>query len=247
VLLLLAGNETTRNLITCLLNVAADSPDIWRALGEDRALIGPAIERVAAVRQPGSDPQPVGNQATTLGGHAIAAGQNVAVAYAGGNRDPRQFAEPERFVVDRRENRHLAFGVGIHFCLGAPLARLETAILIEHMLDRYATISRSGPPVFQRAARVVRGLTSLHSISVRAYEMNPNRTSVIAGERVRQSGGRDVPVDRSGRPEEIIAEIRPEQCRAGRPRRYQPRLRRNGTWAGRSPGARASVLWRWAS
>ena len=161
VLLLLAGNETTRNLITCMLNVAADRPDIWRALGENRALVGPAIEESLRFDSPVQILNRWATEPTTLGGHEIAAGENVAVAYAGGNRDPRQFAEPERFIADRRENRHLAFGVGIHFCLGAPLARLETALLIEQMLDRYATVSRSGAPVFQRAARVVRGLTSL--------------------------------------------------------------------------------------
>jgi cytochrome P450 len=161
VLLLLAGNETTRNLISCLLNVAADRPDIWKALGDDRSSIHPAIEESLRFDSPVQILNRWATQPTVLGGHHIAAGDNVAVAYAAGNRDPRQFSEPEQFVATRMENRHIAFGIGIHFCLGAPLARLETAVLIEEMLDRYPSISRSGPPRFQRAARVVRGLTSL--------------------------------------------------------------------------------------
>jgi cytochrome P450 len=161
VLLLLAGNETTRNLINCLLNVAADRPDIWQALGDNTSAIHPAIEESLRFDSPVQILNRWASEPAVLGGHQIAAGDNVAVAYAAGNRDPRQFSDPEQFVAGRTENRHLAFGIGIHFCLGAPLARLETAVLIEEMLDRYPSISRSGPPRFQRAARVVRGLTSL--------------------------------------------------------------------------------------
>jgi cytochrome P450 len=161
VLLLLAGNETTRNLVSCLLNVAADRPDVWQALGEDRSSIHPAIEESLRFDSPVQILNRWATEPTVLGGHHVAVGDNVAVAYAAGNRDPRQFSDPEQFVAGRTENRHLAFGIGIHFCLGAPLARLETAVLIEEMLDRYPSISRAGPPQFQRAARVVRGLTSL--------------------------------------------------------------------------------------
>jgi cytochrome P450 len=161
VLLLLAGNETTRNLITCLLNVAADRPDLWQTLAGDRSAIAPAIEESLRFDSPVQILNRWATEPTVLGKHHIATGDNVAVAYAAGNRDPRQFADPEQFVARRKENRHLAFGIGIHFCLGAPLARLETAVVIEELLDRYPRISRSGPPRFQHAARVVRGLTSL--------------------------------------------------------------------------------------
>ncbi|MDT4938092.1 MAG: hypothetical protein QOG80_1763 [Pseudonocardiales bacterium] len=161
VLLLLAGNETTRNLVTCLLNVAADRPQLWQALRADRGLVTPSIEESLRYDSPVQILNRWATEDVELGGHLIRAGENVAVAYAAGNRDPQQFDRPEEFVADRKENRHLAFGVGIHFCLGAPLARLETQVLVAQLLDRYPVIGRSGPPTFQHAARVVRGLTSL--------------------------------------------------------------------------------------
>jgi cytochrome P450 len=161
VLLLLAGNETTRNLITCLLNVAADRPELWAALRADRALVTSAIEESLRFDSPVQILNRWATDDVELGGHLIRSGENVAVAYAAGNRDPRRFADPESFLADRAENRHIAFGVGIHFCLGAPLARMEASVLLNQMLDRYPTIGRGGPPRFQHASRVVRGITSL--------------------------------------------------------------------------------------
>jgi cytochrome P450 len=161
VLLLLAGNETTRNLVSCLLNVLADDPETWRALGKDRALIPAAIEESLRFDSPVQILNRWTTKETDLGGHTLPAGANVAVAYAAGNRDPSVFADPDTFIADRPENRHLAFGLGIHFCLGAPLARMETAVVLEEMLDRYPSISRTAPATFQQAARVIRGLVAL--------------------------------------------------------------------------------------
>jgi cytochrome P450 len=168
VLLLLAGNETTRNLVSCLLNVVADRPDSWQSLGADRSLIPLAVEESLRFDSPVQILNRWTTEETTLGGHTLPAGANVAVAYAAGNRDPASFANPETFVANRPENRHIAFGFGIHFCLGAPLARLEAAIVVEELLDRYQAIGRSRPPTFQHAARVIRGLQSL------PLSFNPN-------------------------------------------------------------------------
>jgi cytochrome P450 len=161
VLLLLAGNETTRNLVSCLLNVAADDPALWQALRNDRELIPLAIEESLRFDSPVQILNRWTTQETTLGGHTLPAGANVAVAYAAGNRDPAVFARPDDFIADRPENRHLAFGLGIHFCLGAPLARMEAAVVMEELLHRHPTISRPRPATFQHAARVIRGLVEL--------------------------------------------------------------------------------------
>lgn len=161
VLLLLAGNETTRNLITCLLNVAANRPDLWAGLQADRSLVEPAIEESLRYDSPVQILNRWAIADTYVGGQYIRAGENVAVAYAAGNRDERKFADPETFVADRPENRHIAFGLGIHFCLGAPLARLETSVLCNELLDRFEAVEPGGPPRWQNASRVVRGLTAL--------------------------------------------------------------------------------------
>jgi cytochrome P450 len=161
VLLLLAGNETTRNLVSCLLNVAADRPELWHALDNNRSLIPGAIEESLRFDSPVQILNRWTTEATTLGGHQLPAGANVAVAYAAGNRDPLSFTAPDDFRPDRPANKHLAFGLGIHFCLGAPLARMEAAIVIEELLDRHQNIGRARPAEFQHMSRVIRGLTSL--------------------------------------------------------------------------------------
>jgi cytochrome P450 family 109 len=161
VLLLLAGNETTRNLIACLANVLVDRPDLWAELRADRSLVGPTVEESLRYDSPVQILNRWANQDTTLGGHEIPKGTNIAVAYAAGNRDPLVFADPDAFDPHRPENRHLGFGIGIHFCLGAPLARLEGEVVLNEMLDRFPTLSRPAPAQFQHAARVIRGLVSL--------------------------------------------------------------------------------------
>jgi cytochrome P450 len=161
VLLLLAGNETTRNLMSCALNVLVDRPDLWAAMRADRSLVGLTIEESLRYDSPVQILNRWTTEPTTLGGHELPAGANIAVAYAAGNRDPAVFPDPDRFDPYRPENRHIAFGIGIHFCLGAPLARLEAEVVLNELLDRFETLRRPGPAQFQHAARVIRGLSSL--------------------------------------------------------------------------------------
>ncbi|TML19917.1 MAG: cytochrome P450 [Actinobacteria bacterium] len=103
---------------------------------------------VTALRQPGAGAQP----------HLIPAYANVAVAYAAANRDPEVFADPDAFLLDRPAGRHVAFGLGAHFCVGAWLARAEARLCFEALFDRFSTLERGeGSVVMQHHSRVVRG------------------------------------------------------------------------------------------
>jgi cytochrome P450 len=162
VLLLLAGNETTRSLLGCMLAVLADRPDLWRALRDDRRLVEPFVEEALRYDSPVQVLNRWTTREATFHGHTIPAFANVAVAYAAANRDPAVFPEPDAFRLDRPSERHLAFGIGAHFCLGAPLARAEARIVLEELLGAAERLEPVDAPVqFQRASRVVRGPATL--------------------------------------------------------------------------------------
>ncbi|MGO4633993.1 cytochrome P450 [Streptomyces sp. 2RAF24] len=137
-LLLIAGHETTVNLISNTVRALLTHPEQLAALRADFGLLDGAIEE--GLRYDG----PVENatlrfapEALTLGGAEIPAGAIVLVGLAAGAHDPDRFPEPDRFDIHRDPRGHLAFGHGIHFCLGAPLARLEGKIAIRTLLERF--------------------------------------------------------------------------------------------------------------
>jgi cytochrome P450 len=136
VLLLIAGHETTANLLNHTVWCLHHHPEVAPRLRRDPALVPSAIEEVLRFRPPVFG---LARRATTdvvLSDQRIAAGERVFVWIAAANRDPAAFPEPERFDIERRPNRHLAFGYGVHFCLGAPLARLEAAIAVPMMIEQ---------------------------------------------------------------------------------------------------------------
>jgi cytochrome P450 len=135
--LLSAGHETTTNLISNSLLMLLTHPDALRAVRADPSLIPAAIEETLRAQSPQQMFQRVSTRDVELGGQRIAKGDRVLVVFASGNRDAKAFGDPDTFDIRRRdESRHLAFGHGIHFCIGAPLARLEGRIALEELMTK---------------------------------------------------------------------------------------------------------------
>jgi pimeloyl-[acyl-carrier protein] synthase len=137
VLLLLAGNETTTNLIANGLLALCRNPEQLERLRAEPALISTAIEEMLRYDSPAQGTIRYVTENTEIGGTEIDAGSWAMVLMAAANRDPAHFPEPDVFDVARQPNEHLAFGEGIHFCVGASLARLEGAIAISAILERF--------------------------------------------------------------------------------------------------------------
>ena len=149
-LLLVAGNETTTNLIGNALLCLSDFPETLEELRAEPELAASAVEEVLRYRSPVQLTGRVALADTELGGQAIKAGQGVRVVIGSANRDEAQFPNADTFDIRRSPNRHLAFGHGIHFCLGAPLARLETKIALALLLERFRDIQRAHGTTLER-------------------------------------------------------------------------------------------------
>ena len=145
VILLVAGNETTTNLLGMLLMRLAQDQDLFDALKADRTLIPNAVEEAARWGSPVQWVTRVATRPYEVGGTVIPAGGRVMLLYASANRDPDKFAEPDRLDIHRDTTGHLAFGHGLHFCLGAHLARLESITAVNHLLDAVDGLELAGP------------------------------------------------------------------------------------------------------
>jgi cytochrome P450 len=135
-LLLVGGQETTTNLVNNAMLCFLENPGELARLRAAPELLPSAIEEVLRYRSPFQWTLRAPKQETVLGGTAIPAGKRVLAMMGAANRDPDRFAEPNRFDIARNPNPHLAFGHGIHFCLGAALARLEARVALSDLLLR---------------------------------------------------------------------------------------------------------------
>jgi cholest-4-en-3-one 26-monooxygenase len=145
-LLLVAGNETTRNLVSGGMLALIEHPEERARLMADRALLPTAVEEMLRWVSPVNVFQRTATQDTELHGQRIREGERIALFYPSANRDETVFAEPEKFDITRRPNDHVAFGIGPHFCLGANLARLEIRVMFEELFRRLPDIELAGQP-----------------------------------------------------------------------------------------------------
>ncbi len=163
ILLLLAGNETTTNLIGNGTLALGRNPDQMKMLQGDASLLPRAIEEMLRYDGPVQSTARFTKSDVELGGTYFPAGLPIFVILAAANRDPAQFPDPDRFDITRDPNDHLAFGEGIHFCIGSPLARLEAQIAFSAMLGRFPKLRLRDPgatPTY-KGSYFLRGLAAL--------------------------------------------------------------------------------------
>jgi len=156
-LLLGAGFETTVNLLGNGALLLMSSPESRALLADDPGLWPHAVEEILRYESPVTRTARVAMRDTEVAGQSIADGELIVTLLAGANRDPAVFPDPHRFDIRRPNARdHIAFSSGIHYCLGAALAKLEGEIGLRHLFTRYPDLAMAGPPV-RRTTRVLRG------------------------------------------------------------------------------------------
>jgi vitamin D3 1,25-hydroxylase len=162
-LLLLAGNETTTNLIGNGMLALGRNPAQMDLLRQHPEMMPRAIEEILRYDGPVQSTIRFSTENVNLGGTAIPANLGCFIIVAAANRDPAQFVEPDRFDISREPRDHVALGEGIHFCIGAPLARMEGAIAIGAMLERFPRLRLKNPnaEVTYKGSYFLRGLNSL--------------------------------------------------------------------------------------
>jgi cytochrome P450 len=161
--LLVAGNETTRNLLSGGLVALHEYDDQRKLLATDPSLLPTAVEELLRFVSPIMLFARTATRDTEIRGQAIADGDFIVMFYVAANRDDEVFADPDRLDVARDPNPHLAFGFGEHFCLGAGLARLEARVVLEELLARWPSYDITGP--VQRApSTLLRSVTRLPGV-----------------------------------------------------------------------------------
>lgn len=161
VLILVGGNETTRNSISHSLVAFAENPKQWQRLRREPALMDSALREMVRYANPVFHMRRTALQDVAIGGQTIRAGDKVVLWYISGNRDEAVFANPFAFDIARPQTRHIGFGTGQHLCIGSRLAELQLRIAFELLLERYAEVRVTRPSRRVRS-NFINGLKDLH-------------------------------------------------------------------------------------
>ncbi|MBD0841754.1 MULTISPECIES: cytochrome P450 family protein [unclassified Streptomyces] len=161
-ILLIAGHETTVNLITNGVHALLTHPDQLAALRADMTLLDGAVEEMLRYEGPVENATfRYAAEPLEIGGVQVAAGDTVMIGLTAADRDGERYPAPDRFDIRRDTRGHVAFGHGIHFCLGAPLARLEARTAVRSLLERAPGLALDGPPGEWLPGMLIRGMRSL--------------------------------------------------------------------------------------
>jgi len=161
ILLLVAGHETTVNLIGNGTLALLRHPEQLRRLRDEPGLIGSAVEELLRYDGPVQRTARIPSEDLTIAGHTIPKGDMVLPFIGAADRDPAQFPDPDRLDLGRADNRHIAFGWGIHFCIGAPLARVEGQIAIATLVRKLPKLALASEKPEHRLSLTLRGLKTL--------------------------------------------------------------------------------------
>jgi cytochrome P450 len=161
VVTMVGGQETTTNLIGNGLLTLMRNPEQLARLRDDPALLSSGVEELLRYESPSQHTGRIAREDVEMGGKQIRKGQAVMAIMAAANRDPERFPEPDELILDRADNKHLAFGWSSHFCFGAPLARMEGQIAFETILRRLPNLEVVPGPLTWRTNSGLRGLTAL--------------------------------------------------------------------------------------
>ena len=158
---LFAGHETTTNLIASGMLWLVRNPELMARLRAEPGRIADAVEELLRMDGPVQMVFRLAREDVEYGGTTIRAGERVHLVLNAANRDPGVFARPDELDIDRGRNRHVSFGPGRHFCLGAPLARLEARVALEGLLRRFERLELGPGPLSWRPELVIHGLKAL--------------------------------------------------------------------------------------
>ena len=172
-LLVLAGNETTRNATTGGLLALIENPEQLDRVRRDPSLVKPLVEEILRWTSPVIHFCRTPVEDFEMHGEKIRAGESLCLFYPSANRDERVFDAPDEFRVDRRPNRHIAFGIGEHVCLGAHVARLELQVIFRHLTARIEEVELAGP-IERLRSNIVGGIKHM---PIR-YRLGPTRGTV---------------------------------------------------------------------